>query len=177
MPKYIKYLGPSRDVADQRSPKHGIRFNTHGLDEPSDRLTQKLHKKGAPDSAVARLQLFPEAPIGEWVDEAVDATLAAFRACNRQLAQKANAVSLSGLFVELAARPFATPPTGRIAAGAYFPSENRIQVVAFYWSEGQQWLRHCQDLLVWEFGNFYSLQCGVKLENADSSRPAGWPCN
>ncbi len=175
--KYVKYLGSGRTVADQTSPKHHVRFNTNGLDEPSAvRLIRKLEKKGAPQAVVSRLEAFPERPIGEWIDEAVDQTLTLFLACGGQVASRAADVNPSRFYVEIMDKPFKTPPDGRIAAGAYFPSEDKIQVVAFYWSEGQQWLRHCQDLLLWEFCNAYSIKCGITPETADNRRPNGWPC-
>jgi hypothetical protein len=175
---YVADLGPGIADFDQVSLKYSVRFNTRGFDKLSDKArakaVERLRAAGAPGYVIERARNFPEAAMGQWIDSAIDQARAPFLACGGSITQKAAAADPSEVYVQLEPTPFPEPFGRGDVVGYYY--EKRIEAVAFYWDPHQQWLRHCQYILVWEFGNYYSVKGGVQAEDANARRPAGWPC-
>lgn len=177
---YYEFLGSPRASADRLSPRHGIRYNTQGYDEPDINWTKrerKLTNKGVPAYAIDEMKQFPGGPdaIGEWIDQAFDEVQAQFANCG-SLAGRATSVSPGGLYVVIMPSAFFEPYYKVDVAGVYYPSTHEIKVLNIYyiWSgPNAGWLRHARDLIKWEMGNFFATELGVQAE----PRPDGWPCN
>lgn len=175
-----EFLGSPREVPDQFTPKHGIRYNTQGYDQPEVNWKKKLKKwakKSVPDSAIEEIMAFPGSPdtIGEWIDDAFDKVQAQFSACE-SLAKRAGRITGSDLRVTIMPSAFYIPVYDVLAAGAYYPTQREIKVLNIYytWSgENKGWLRHARDLLVYEMANYFAVTIGIQPE----PRPEGWPCN
>ncbi len=176
-----QFLGKPRDVPDQVTSRHGIRFNTNGYDNPKVNWVKKIrkwNKKGVPDSVIQEIIDYPGSPeaIGEWIDDAFDKVQKQFTDCGGTLALRAKQVSPAGLRVTIMPSAFYEPYYKVYVAGAYFPTSREIKVLNIYYTWGgpyKGWLRHARDLLEWEIGNFYAVETGVTPE----PRPEGWPCN
>jgi hypothetical protein len=176
-----EFLGAPREVPDRFSPRHGIRYNTQGFDQPQAKWNKKIskwQKKQVPDWAVQEILSYPGTPdaIGQWIDDAFDQVQAQFTACGGSLADRARRVSPRGVTVRIMPSAFFEPHYKINVAGAYYPSSNEIKVLNIYytWSGANKgWLRHAKDLLVWEMGNFLGVQSGILPEPRDT----GWPCN
>jgi hypothetical protein len=177
---YYQFLGPPREVADQFSPRHGIRYNTQGYDAPDVNWAKregKLTKKGVPSYALNEMMQFPGASgaIGDWIDQAFDEVQAQFMKCGA-LSTRATRVSPNSLYVVIMPSAFFEPFYKVDVAGVYYPSTHEIKVLNIYytWSGANTgWLRHARDLIKWEIGNFFATELGVQAE----PRPDGWPCN
>lgn len=177
---YYEFLGSPRQVADKFSPRHGIRYNTQGYDEPDinwKKRERKLTNKGVPQYAINEMMQFPGGPdaIGEWIDQAFDEVQWQFMSCN-SLANRAFNVSPRSLYVTIMPSAFFEPYFKVDVAGAYYPATHDIKVLNIYytWSgPNAGWLRHARDLITWEMGNFFATELGVQAE----PRPNGWPCN
>jgi hypothetical protein len=177
---YFEFLGSPRAVPDKYSPRHGIRYNTQGYDQPELNWTKKvkkLQKKRVPEHIIEEMKQFPGAPdaIGQWIDDAYDQVRAQFSSCP-SLASRAGQVSKKGLYIVIMPSAFLEPYYKVDVAGVYYPSTKQIKVLNIYymWS-GQYagWLRHARDLINWEMGNHFATELRVQPE----PRPAGWPCN
>jgi hypothetical protein len=177
---YYEFLGSPRSVADKFSPRHGIRYNTQGYDEPEINWTKrerKLRNKGVPQYAINEMMLFPGAPdsIGEWIDQSFDEVQAEFLKCG-SLADRARYVSAKSLYVVIMPSAFFEPYYKVDVAGVYYPTTHEIKVLNIYYTlsgPNAGWLRHARDLIKWEIGNFFATELGVPAE----PRPDGWPCN
>jgi hypothetical protein len=177
---YYEFLGSPRAVDDKFSPRHGIRYNTQGYEEPDInwvKRERKLTNKGVPAYAINEMMQFPGGPdaIGEWIDQAFDEVQAQFLKCG-SLAGRAGGVSPSSLYVVIMPSAFFEPYYKFDVAGVYYPSTHEIKVLNIYyiWSgPNAGWLRHARDLINWEMGNFFATELRVQAE----PRPDGWPCN
>ena len=177
---YFEFVGSPRSVPDHFSPRHGIRYNSQGYDQPDvnwEKKTKKMIKKHVPEYAINEIKNFPGAPdaIGSWIDDAFEQTQAEFMSCP-SLAFRASRVSPASLYVTIMPSAFLEPYYGIDVAGAYYPSTKEIRVLNIYYiwkGPNTGWLRHARDLLKWEMGNFFAVELGVQPE----PRPAGWPCN
>ncbi|HSB10202.1 MAG TPA: hypothetical protein VLM38_12010 [Blastocatellia bacterium] len=177
---YFEFLGSPRSVPDKFSPRHGIRYNTQGYDQPVVNWSKKLRKmakKSVPEYAISQIIEFPGGPdaIGEWIDEAFDDVQLQFTKCS-SLASRAGRVSPRSLYVMIMPSAFFEPYYKVDVAGVYYPSTHQIKVLNIYyiWSgPNAGWLRHARDLIKWEIGNFFATEVGVQPE----PRPTGWPCN
>jgi len=175
-----EFLGSPREVPDQFTARHGIRFNTQGYDQPEVNWNKKLKKwakKSVPDSAIEEIMAFPGSPdaIGAWIDDAFDKVLAQFSACE-SLAKRTGRINGSDLRVIIMPSAFYIPAYDVLAAGAFYPTQREIKVLNIYytWSgENKGWLRHARDLLLYEMGNYFAVSLGIEPE----PRPEGWPCN
>jgi len=176
-----QFLGPPREVPDQFTAKHGIRYNTQGYDEPQAKWKKKIRawrENEVPESVIEELLAFPGAPgaIGRWIDDAFDQTLAQFTACGGPLADRARQVSATDLSVRIMPSAFFEPYYKILVAGAYYPTPKEIKVLNIYYTwEGPNkgWLRHARDLLVFEMGNYFAVASGIQPE----PRTAAWPCD
>jgi hypothetical protein len=176
---YYEFLGSPREVADKFSPRHGIRYNTHGYEEPDINWAKRERKwanKGVPAYAINELMQFPGGPdaIGEWIDQAFDDVQAQFLKCG-SLGNRANSVSPRSLYVVIMPSAFLEPYYNVDVAGVYYPSTHVIKVLNIYyiWSgPNAGWLRHSRDLIKWEMGNFFATELRMQAE----PRPEGWPC-
>jgi hypothetical protein len=176
----FEFLGDARTVPDQFSPRYGIRYNTQGFDQPDvnwAKKTLKLQRRGVPDHIISEIAAFPGSPdaFGAWVDEAFETVRNEFTACGGQLAARANAVSANPIYIRIMPTIWYEPYYQTYAAGAYYPDTNEIRVVNIYYTWGgpqDGWLRQARDLLQWEIGNYYAVQCKIQPE----PRPTGWPC-
>jgi len=177
---YYEFLGAPKVVPDKFSPRHGIRYNTQGYDQPDVNWTKrarKLERRGVPAFAVAEMMQFPGNPdtIGEWIDQAYDEVQAQFMKCG-SLGSRASQVSPYGLYVIIMPSAFFEPYYKVDVAGVYYPSTRQIKVLNIYYTwDGPYvgWLRHARDLIKWELGNFFATELRVQAE----PRPEGWPCN
>jgi len=177
---YFEFLGSPRAVPDKFSPRHGIRYNTQGYDQPDvnwSKKFRKMAKKNVPEYAINEMLNFPGATdaIGDWIDQAFDDVQAQFMKCS-SLASRASRVSPRSLYVTIMPSAFLEPYYKVDVAGAYYPSTHQIKVLNIYyiWSGSNiGWLRHARDLIKWEMGNFFATEVGVQPE----PRPTGWPCN
>lgn len=177
---YFEFVGSPRTVPDKFSPRHGIRYNTQGYDEPEvnwEKKMRKMQKKGVPEYAIEQIKQFPGGPdeIGKWIDEAFEDVQTQFLKCN-SLAGRAGGVSPSSLYVMIMPSAFFEPYYKVDVAGVYYPSTHQIKVLNVYyiWSGSYAgWLRHARDLIRWEMGNFFATELRVQAE----PRPEGWPCN
>jgi hypothetical protein len=176
----FRFLGPPRIVADQYSPRHGIRYNTQGYDHPKLKLQKKiakLQKKGVPDWAIEQIVGFPGSAdtIGDWIDDAFDTVRDQFTGCGGQLAEKASQLSPAGLYVTVMPSAFYEPYFQTMVAAAFYPGTLEIKVLNVYYTwdgANKGWLRHARDLIAWEMGNYFAYTLGVQTE----PRPEGWPC-
>lgn len=176
-----EFLGSPREVPDQFSPRHGIRYNTQGYDQPQAKWNKKIpkwQKKGVPDWAMQEIMSYPGTPdaIGTWIDDAFDQVQAQFMACGGSLGDRASRIRPGDLYVKIMPSAFYEPYYKILVAGAYYPGANEIKVLNIYytWSGANRgWLRHAKDLLVWEMANFMAMKSGIQPE----PRPQGWPCN
>lgn len=176
---YYEFLGSPRPVEDKFSPRHGIRYNTQGYDQPDvnwAKRERKVAKKGVPAYAINEMMQFPGGPdaIGEWIDQAFDEVQTQFEGCG-SLASRAGRVSPASLSVMIMPSAFFEPYYKVDVAGVYYPSTHEIKVLNIYyiWSgPNAGWLRHARDLIKWEMGNFFAIELGVQAE----PRPDGWPC-
>jgi len=177
----FEFVGAPREVPDQFSPKHGIRFNTQGYDVPKVKWAKKLKKMqkyDVPEWALNEIQSFPGSPdaIGNWIDEAFDKVQAQFVECGGDLAERARSVSPANVSVTIMPSAFYEPYFKINVAGAFYPSTNEIKVLNIYYTwegENMGWMRHARDLLVWEMGNYFGMSTGITPE----PRSEGWPCN
>jgi len=176
---YYEFLGSPRASADKLSPRHGIRYNTQGYDNPDinwNKRERKLTNKGVPAYAINEMMQFPGAPdaIGEWIDQSFDEVRSQFMDCV-SLADRAASVSPSSLYVQIMPSAFFEPYYKVDVAGVYYPSTHEIKLLNIYytWSgPNAGWLRHARDLIKWEMGNFFAIELGVQAE----PRPDTWPC-
>ena len=176
-----QFLGKPREVPDQFTAKHGIRYNTQGFDEPQTKWDKKLRiwrENEVPEAVIEELLAYPGSPdaIGSWIDNAFDQALAQFTACNGKLAKRANKVSKTALSVIIMPSAFFEPYYQMLLAGAYYPTPKQIKVLNIYYTwEGQHkgWLRHARDLLVYEMQNYFAVACGIQAE----PRTSAWPCD
>ena len=61
----FKFLGNTRQVQDQFSPKYHIRYNTQGFDQPRPNWSKKIakmQKKKVPEYAINEILQFPGSP-------------------------------------------------------------------------------------------------------------------
>jgi len=176
-----QFLGKPREVPDQFTPKHGIRYNTQGFDEPRAKWKKKIRtwrENAVPESIIEELLAYPGSPesIGRWIDDAFDQVLAQFTACDGKLAKRAPQVSKTELSVLIMPSAFFEPHYQILLAGAYYPTPKQIKVLNIYYIwEGQHkgWLRHARDLLIYEMQNYFGVTCGIQAE----PRTPGWPCD
>jgi hypothetical protein len=176
-----QFLGPPRDVPDQFTPKHGIRYNTQGYDEPQAKWKKKVRAwkdNAIPQPIIDQFLAFPGSPdaIAQWIDDAFDQTLAKFTACGGGLADKANQVSPGELTVTIMPSAFVDPFYKVLVAGAYYPGPKEIKVLNIYYIwEGPNtgWLRHAKDLISFEIENYFAVVSGIQPE----PRTAAWPCD
>jgi len=176
-----QFLGPPRDVPDQFTAKHGIRYNTQGYDEPRAKWKKKLRawrENEVPESVIEQVLAFPGSPdaIERWIDDAFDQTLAQFTACDGNLAERARQVSAADVSVLIMPSAFIEPYYKILVAGAYYPTPRQIKVLNIYYLwEGPHkgWLRHAKDLLLYEMQNYFAVACGIVPE----PRTAAWPCD
>jgi hypothetical protein len=176
----FEFLGSPREVPDQLSPRHGIRYNTQGYDEPHVKWQKKLakmQKKNVPEWALNEIQRYPGSrdAIGNWIDDAFDQVMAQFAACGGDLAERAKLVTGKDLYVKIMPSAFYEPFYQTNVAGAFYYDVKEIRVLNIYYTWGGEhkgWLRHARDLLVWEMGNYIAFSSGVMPE----PRPEGWPC-
>jgi hypothetical protein len=177
---YYEFLGSPQAVPDKFSPRHRIRYNTQGYDQPDINWTKrarKLERRGVPELAIAEMMHFPGNPdaIGEWIDQAYDEVQAQFMKCV-SVGNRAGQVSPYGLYVVIMPSAFFEPYYKVDVAGVYYPSTRQIKVLNIYYTWGgpyNGWLRHARDLIKWEMGNFFATELRVQPE----PRPEGWPCN
>ena len=177
---YYQFLGPPREVSDRFSPRHGIRYNTQGYDEPDvnwAKRESKLERKGVPAYGVTEMMQFPGGPdaIGEWIDQAFDEMQTQFLKCG-SLAGRVGSVSPGSLYVVIMPSAFFESYSKVDVAGVYYPSTHEIKVLNIYYiwkGPNAGWLRHARDLIKWEMGNYFATELGVQPE----PRPDGWPCN
>jgi hypothetical protein len=176
-----QFLGPPREVADRVTPKHNIRYNTQGYDEPLAKWKKKVRTwqdNSTPQPIIDQMLAFPGSPdaIAQWIDDAFDQTLAQFTACGGALADRASRVSASDLTVTIMPSAFIDPFYKVLVAGAYYPGPKEIKVLNIYYIwEGPNtgWLRHSRDLLVYEMQNYFAVACGIVPE----PRTSAWPCD
>lgn len=176
-----QFLGRPREVPDQFTARHGIRYNTQGYDQPRARWGKKIRvwrANGVPESVIGEILSYPGSPdaIGEWIDDAFDQTLAQFTACGGPLADRARQISAADLSVIIMPSAFLEPYYKVLVAGAYYPTPKQIKVLNIYYTwdgANRGWLRHARDLLVYEMANYFAIACGIEAE----PRTAGWPCN
>ena len=176
-----QFLGPPRQVPDQFTAKHGIRYNTQGYDEPQAKWKKKVRawrENDVPDSIIENILAFPGSPdaISRWIDDAFDQTLAQFTACGGKLANRARQVSATDVSVLIMPSAFFEPYYKVLVAGAYYPTPKQIKVLNIYYTwEGANkgWLRHARDLLGYEMANYFAVACGIQAE----PRSAAWPCD
>jgi hypothetical protein len=176
-----QFLGAPREVPDQFTVKHGIRYNTQGYDEPEAKWKKKIRawrENEVPDSIIEDILAFPGSPdaIGRWIDDAFDQTLAQFTACGGTLAERASQVSATDVSVIIMPSAFFEPYYKIFVAGAYYPTPRQIKVLNIYYTwdgENRGWLRHARDLLVYEMQNYFGVACGIQPE----PRTAAWPCD
>jgi hypothetical protein len=178
----FQFLGPAHEAPDQFSPRHHIRYNSQGFDQPMvkkwSKKVAKMQRKGVPDWAIEQISQFPDSPdaIGKWIDEAFDQVQDTFQACGGLTAQRASQISGRDLRVTIMSSAFWEPFYKLYVAGAYYPSTKDIKVLNIYytWSgTNKGWLRTARELLVWEMGNYVGASAGLLPE----PRPQGWPCN
>ena len=176
-----QFLGKPRQVPDQFTAKHGIRYNTRGFDEPRTNWEKKIQtwrENSVPESVIEELLAFPGSPdaIGRWIDDAYDHALAQFTACEGKLAKRARRVSKTDISVVIMPSAFLEPYYQILLAGAYYPIPKPIKVLNIYYiweGEHKGWLRHARDLLVYEMQNYFGVACGIRAE----PRTAAWPCD
>jgi hypothetical protein len=176
-----QFLGAPRETPDQFTPKHGIRYNTQGYDEPHAKWKKKINawrENAVPESTIEEILAFPGSPdaIGRWIDDAFDQTLAQFTACEGPLAERARQVSPADVSVLIMPSAFVEPYYKVLVAGAYYPTPKQIKVLNIYYiweGENKGWLRHARDLLVYEMQNYFGFACGIQPE----PRTSGWPCD
>jgi hypothetical protein len=176
---YFEFLGSARAVPDKFSPRHGIRYNTQGYDQPEVNWTKKLKKmarRNVPEYAIDEMLSFPGDPdaIGEWIDQAYDEVQKDFMKCG-SLTSRASRLSPHSLYVTIMPSAFFEPYYKVDVAGVYYPTTKQIKVLNIYYiwtGSNEGWLRHARDLIKWEMGNFFATELGVQAE----PRPAGWPC-
>jgi hypothetical protein len=176
-----QFLGPPREVPDRFTPKHGIRYNTQGYDDPQAKWKKKVRAwkdNAIPQPIIDQMLAFPGSPdaIAQWIDDAFDHTLAKFTACGGALADKANQVSPGELSVTIMPSAFIEPFYKILVAGAYYPGPKEIKVLNIYYIwEGPNtgWLRHAKDLLSWEMENYFAVVCLIQPE----PRTPAWPCD
>ena len=176
-----QFLGPPREVSDRFSPKHGIRYNTQGYDEPQAKWKKKIRawrETGIPEPIIDQILAFPGTPdaIGEWIDDAFDQVLAQFTTCGGTLSDLASRVSTSDLRVTIMPSAFEDPFYKVLVAGAYYPTPKEIKVLNIYYIwEGPNtgWLRNAKELLVYEMANYFAVVSGIQAE----PRTTVWPCD
>lgn len=176
-----QFLGKPRQVPDQFTPRHGIRYNTQGYDRPRAKWNKKMRAWRAndvPESIIEEILAYPGSPdaIARWIDDAFEHTLAQFTACDGGLANRARQVSKTDISVVIMPSAFFEPYYQVLVAGAYYPTPKQIKVLNIYYIwEGTHkgWLRHARDLLVYEMQNYFAVACGVQPE----PRTAAWPCD
>src|SRR6516225_6430712 len=176
----FEFLGNARQVPDQISPRYGIRYNTQGFDQPAvnwPKKIAKLQRRAVPDDVINEIEAFPGSPdaFGTWIDDAFESVLSDFTECGGPLADRARAVSPKRIRITIMPTIWYEPYWGTYAAGAYYPDSNEIRVVDIYYTWGgpqEGWLRHARDLVKWEIGNYFAVQCKIQPE----PRPTGWPC-
>jgi len=176
----FEFLGNARQVPDQFSPRYGIRYNTQGFDQPDvnwPKKILKMQRRGVPNKIIKKIAAFPGSPdaFGTWIDDAFESVRNEFTACGGQLAARANTVSPNLIYITIMPTIWYEPYYQTYAAGAYYPDTNEIRVVNVYYAvTGPQagWLRLAPDLLEWEIGNYFAVQCQIQPE----PRPNGWPC-
>ena len=176
----FEFLGNARQVPDQVSPRYGIRYNTQGFDQPDvnwPKKILKMQRRGVPNKIIKKIAAFPGSPdaFGTWIDDAFESVRNEFTACGGQLAARANTVSPNLIYIRIMPTIWYEPYYQTYAAGAYYPDTNEIRVVNVYYAvTGPQagWLRLAPDLLEWEIGNYFAVQCQIQPE----PRPNGWPC-
>jgi hypothetical protein len=176
-----QFLGAPREVPDQFTAKHGMRYNTQGYDEPQAKWKKKIRawrENDVPESIIDELLAFPGSPdaIGRWIDDAFDQTLAQFTACDGKLAERARQVSATDVSVIIMPSAFFEPYYQILVAGVYYPTPKQIKVLNIYyiWEGGHKgWLRHARDLLLYEMQNYFGVACGIQPE----PRTTAWPCD
>src|SRR5215472_12672120 len=102
----FEFLGDARSVADQFSPRYGIRYNTQGFDQPDvnwRKKTAKLQRRGVPDAIIGEIVAFPGSgdAFGTWIDEAFESVLNEFTACGGSLAERANSVAAKAIYIRV----------------------------------------------------------------------------
>lgn len=175
------YLGKGIAVPDRRTPRFKICFNTQGFDLPINwtKREKKLLRKGVDPAVIERLKSWDGSLIADWIDQAWEKNLDLFTACRGKLGDRARALpssSIRRVTIMPSVFPAANSSSG-YAAGACYPDSREMKVVNIY-PQRDGWLRQAKDLLIWEIGNFFSLECGIRPEdpNGPGGRPAGWPC-
>jgi hypothetical protein len=176
----FEFLGDPRSVPDQFSPRYGIRYNTEGFDQPEvnwPKKIAKLQRRGVPDALINEIVAYPGSAdaFGTWIDDAFESVRNQFTACGGGLADRASSVSANRIYIRIMPTIWYDAYWGTYAAGAYYPDTDEIRVVNIYytWAGPQEgWLRHARDLIQWEIGNYFAVQCKIQPE----PRPSGWPC-
>ena len=176
-----QFLGRPREVPDQFTPRHGIRYNTQGYDAPHAKWRKKIRiwrANDVPESIIEELLAYPGSPdaIGQWIDDAFDQSLALFTACDEKLAKRARRVSETDISVVIMPSASFEPYYKVLVAGAYYPTPKQIKVLNIYYiweGEHKGWLRHARDLLVYEMQNYFAVTCGIQAE----PRTPAWPCD
>jgi hypothetical protein len=173
---YTQFEGNSRSVPDKATHRYGISYNDGGFQKPKTHNTKGLIKRDAPQAVIDAVNEFPNANIGDWIDQAFEQTMAEFDSCGGGLAASAKTVSPRPVHVAIEPTIFYVPQVGENAASAYYPDQKLIRSLNIYyiWSGSDAgWLRTAPDLLKWEMENFVANEVGVQME----PRTAHWPCD
>lgn len=121
------------------------------------------------------------AELATWIDKAYSERMADWRGCighylpngEQITASKLDKCSPDKLRVILHPEPFAVPQ-GVLTAGCAY--SDRIESVIVYLDSGNTWLRRCDQICSWEFGNLIARNCGYSPQDASKEIGSRKPC-
>jgi hypothetical protein len=173
------FLGEPTLAPDIITPVYGLVYNDNGFVIPGrvkEKRVSKWRRKGMPEEVIQSILSFPAISIGAMIDDAF------FRSVNKFIqCKKFNIASLYTRPTKVIIEPSVwwMPDHQRWASGMYDPKTNIVHVVHRHYSFEEQFLRTAEELLEWEFDNFFCEKLGLEYYKKDAygERVEGFPCS
>jgi hypothetical protein len=181
-------LGAYNPGAPPKTTPGGLLVYTYGLDEFGKNKIRKacnrMTEAGVEPYIIAEFREWAtRLPIEllDWMDAEWRARLAAWRSCVGRSLPNGTRIS-SGTLNSLAANPprvvlhpepFLVPQGVKTAGAAY---KNKIEIVIAFLDQKDTWLRRCDHLGAWEFGNLIGINHGFSPQNVGQEIGDKSPC-
>lgn len=170
-----------------KSTPLGIRFNSNGFDQLTDKqktkrlkkLNKTFDKENIPDSTKSELlDYFESLPnMASWFDVSYSHIRDLWIACGGAFKETALKINPWNITISVEEAPFFVPYYKVFAVGMTEPSLNgaiTLSVVALT-EQGNpptfSWVRNLNDLSRWEIGNYFAYRHGIKDREVGDGKP------
>ena len=182
-------MGSYNEQAPPKVTAAGISYwafdlDNYGPKRINKKAVNRLTRAGVSPEIIATFRewaLRLPAELSDWIDTAWQGRIDAWRACVGQrlpngaeiTASKLNSITPQSFKIIFHPEPFLVVQ-GVKAAGAAWA--DRIEVVIAYLDANNTWLRKCDDLLAWEFGNCLGIRHGFSPQDPTQEIGSKTPC-